>query len=574
MHVHDMQLARVDGLLEPFAVGVVEAEGEALVVGLVVGLADGDGLGVALHVGDVDVLDERVVVHEGFKQRGERGGIGGLLALVGEAFHQMGGQFPGDALHLVEFAVEEFRHEAADEVLDFLVGEGGVAAFLVGVHDLGVNLAHGGMLLGNLPFRGQVELLVDPVGHARAPGLVVDDARHAAVEDFGRIEDVVDFFVLGEAIHVDARAGGVEVLARKGVVVGDTVVEFLLEVLGDFRNHRGIGGLVVAGEGNVVDDQRLKRGVARALPEAHQRAVDAAAAVEPCGYTVDEHLVEVVVAAPSQPRAGDARIVGEGAHDALHRTRKRRAGEGHAVTHRIAEADFDGHGGFLREFHELARERQAEAVDVGAGHVLEVAARHDAPFERLGDDLEVVVHGLFARFTELEEDMVVGHAGEQAHFVEFHVMGDFEVVHIGAYPARDPREAVAAGPAHFDGFPVFRRIHEEFGRLNQAAFAAELVQQIEDARDLFDRVGRAGLLAVAEGGVRDEHGLGRAGDEEGVVEFDAADMRIRENVPVQFGLGRIVERQGAGSVFGIQQAHDAGPPEDKVLSVGKRECFS
>lgn len=46
--------------------------------------------------------------------------------------------------------------------------------------------------------------------------------------------------------------------------------------------------------------------------------------------------------------------------------------------------------------HELAREGQAEAVDVGVGHVFEVAAGHDAPFEGLGNDLEVVVHGLLA----------------------------------------------------------------------------------------------------------------------------------------------------------------------------------
>lgn len=59
------------------------------------------------------------------------------------------------------------------------------------------------------------------------------------------------------------------------------------------------------------------------------------------------------------------------------------------------------------------------------------------PFEGLGNDLEVVVHGLLAGFAELQEDVVVGHAGEQAHFIEFHIMGDLEVVHVGADPAGD-----------------------------------------------------------------------------------------------------------------------------------------
>lgn len=76
--------------------------------------------------------------------------------------------------------------------------------FFVGGHDLGVDLADGGMLLGDLPFRRQVELLVDPVGHARASRLVVDDDRHGAVEDLGGVEDVVDLFVLRQPVDVDA----------------------------------------------------------------------------------------------------------------------------------------------------------------------------------------------------------------------------------------------------------------------------------------------------------------------------------------------------------------------------------
>lgn len=117
---------------------------------------------------------------------------------------------------------------------------------------------------------------------------------------------------------MDARAGGVEVLAREGIVVRNAVVEFLLEILGDFRDDGGIGGLVVAGEGNVVDDQRFEGRVAGAFAKAHERAVDAAAAIQPCGHAVDEHLMEVVVPVPFEPCAGDARFVGEGADDALH----------------------------------------------------------------------------------------------------------------------------------------------------------------------------------------------------------------------------------------------------------------
>ena len=83
-------------------------------------------------------------------------------------------------------------------------------------HDPGVDLADGGMLLGDLPFRRQVELLVDPVGHARASRLVVDDDRHGAVEDLGGVEDVVDLFVLRQPVDVDAALVALKSLPAKG----------------------------------------------------------------------------------------------------------------------------------------------------------------------------------------------------------------------------------------------------------------------------------------------------------------------------------------------------------------------
>ena len=80
--------------------------------------------------------------------------------------------------------------------------------------------------------------------------------------------------------------------------------------------------------------------------------------------------------------------------------------------------------------------------------------------------------------------MVVGHAGEQAHFIEFHIMGDLEVVHVGADPAGDAGEAVASGAADFNSLAILWGIHEKkFGGLDESALAAELVEQVVDAGD-------------------------------------------------------------------------------------------
>jgi len=181
-----------------------------------------------------------------------------------------------------------------------------------------------------------------------------------------------------------------------------------------------------------------------------------------------------------------------------------------------------------------------------------MAARDDAPFQGLPGQVKIHVHGLLAGLPQLEIDMVVRHAGQHAGLVELHVPGQLEVFLVGADPGSHAREAVAARPADVDALAVLGRVQEELRRRDEARLAAHAVQEVEHLGHLLDRIRRPGLLAVTEGCVGDEHGIGRAGDEECIVEFDAADMRIWENVAVQFGFDAVVQRQGAGSMFLIQ----------------------
>ena len=175
---------------------------------------------------------------------------------------------------------------------------------------------------------------------------------------------------------------------------------------------------------------------------------------------------------PFKPFAGHARLLGEGVHEPLHGAGQGGAGVGHAVAHGVAEADLHGHAGLPGELHEALGQRQDEAVDVSPGHVLEVAAGDDAPLEGLRRQPGVHVEGLLARFAELQEDVVVGHAGEHAHLVELHVPGQLEVALVGAYPGGDAGEAVAARAAHVDALAVALGVEEEFGGLDEAGAAA------------------------------------------------------------------------------------------------------
>ena len=312
---------------------------------------------------------------------------------------------------------------------------------------------------------------------------------------------------------------------------------------------------VVAGERDVFHQQGFQGRVARAFAEAEQGAVDRAAAVQPGRDAVDQHLVEVVVAVPFQPLAGHPGLVGKGPHDALHRAGQGRAGPGHAVAHGVAEADLHRHAALARKLHEPLGQGQTEAVNVGPGHVLEVAARNDAPFQGLAGQIHVHVHGLPAGFAQLEKDMVVGHAGKHAGFVEFHVPHQLEVFLGGADPGRDPGKAVAARPADVDALAVLGRVEEEFRRRDQPGFAAQAVQEVEHLGHLLDRVGRPGLLAVAEGGVGNAHLFRRTRSQQHFVERRAANARIGKEFTVELGLFRFVQVQDAVAARLVNDAH-------------------
>ena len=63
------------------------------------------------------------------------------------------------------------------------------------------------------------------------------------------------------------------------------------------------------------------------------------------------------------------------------------------------------------------------------------------------------------------------------------------------------------------------------------------MEQVEDMRYLLDRVGRAGLLTVAESGIGDEARIRRAGRDDSIVKADAAYLSIRIKFAVELGVG-------------------------------------
>ena len=196
---------------------------------------------------------------------------------------------------------------------------------------------------------------------------------------------------------------------------------------------------VVPRRRDILDEHALDGGVAGALPETQERPVHRAAAVEPGGDAVDQDLVEVIVAVPLQEMARHPGIVDHGPHQLGHAPGQGGAGIRHAVAHGVAQPDLDVDAALFPQLHQLDGEGDAKAVDVGPGDVLEVAPGDNAHVQGGLDDAQVFVHGLFPAPIQLQEDVVIGHRGEDAGFFEAHLFHQGQVRGVGPDPAGDFR---------------------------------------------------------------------------------------------------------------------------------------
>ena len=291
----------------------------------------------------------------------------------------------------------------------------------------------------------EIEPGVDPVDDSRLARLVGDLEHDGPLQDLRRVEDVVDLLVLHETVEVHAGPRDVELGADEGVVGGDLEVHLAPEVVGDLRDHRRVDPVVFAVKLDVLEDKALDGRVSRALADAHQGPVGAAAAIEPGRRGVDQGLVEIVVAVPLEQVPGDARILDEGPDDLVHAPGQGRAGIGDPVAHGVAEADLDVDAALLAQLHQLDGKGDHEAVDVRPGEILEMAPGDDPRLEDGPHHVEIHLHGLLARDAQLEEDVVVGHRGEDARLLETHLLDEGDVLLHGADPAGDLRVAQIHG---------------------------------------------------------------------------------------------------------------------------------
>ncbi len=145
-----MQLPVGHGHLEPLAAGVVIPRLRQVAVLFRIGRISDDGLKqTACGIRQGEELNKGIMSHEITHERGSPRIIGAYGTIRGQAFDDVRGQLSGQTLDTLKFGYKKFRHAASDQRFHFLVGEGCIASFLIGFHNLVVNQPHGRMLLGH-----------------------------------------------------------------------------------------------------------------------------------------------------------------------------------------------------------------------------------------------------------------------------------------------------------------------------------------------------------------------------------------------------------------------------------------
>ena len=312
-------------------------------------------------------------------------------------------------------------------------------------------------------------------------------------------------------------------------------------VISDIGDRRGVHSVSGASERSVFHYHRLQRGVACSLSYPQQRAVHRARAVKPCGGGVCDRLVEIVVPVPLQMFALDVGVVLQTVDDTGHASGKRRLGVGHSVAHRVAGPYLYRNARVLGHLHQLIDEGHHESVEIGPGHVLQMASGHNPLLECHRHCGQVLIHGLLAGHVHFLEDVVVA-AGDQDAGLRYAQVSDQLIVFFFCpYPCGDLREREPEILASGYGFPVLLAVNEELRLPDYPERSSQSGYQFEQVNYLINGIRLDGLLAVPKRRVGDPYLVRHADGDPAVVECHPRDLFIVVDVPVKIGFRHILQ---------------------------------
>ena len=537
-----MNLPALKRFDEPFAVRLVRAHAVILIFRPIADIGDIFRGFPSVHVHHIGKLNGGVLLDELLHDRLLKLGLHGFHHRVADNLPDDGHRrLRGRELDFLQIGHEQFGHVLPDQFFHLLARDAGHASRLVPVGDPFVDPRDARMMLVDRIFSRKAELGVDPEGDAGFSGFVGDHRDDRAFEQLRRVEDVVDFLALDQAVHMNAGAGHIEAGADERKIRRNSEADLPFKVVRDVGDGGRIDAVGVPVKTDIFHDQGFERRVSRALPQTQKRSVCRTAAVKPGGGRVDQGLVKIIVAVPFEEMAGHPGILDEGADQLLHAPGKGRPGIGHAEPHRVAEANLDIHPALLAELHQLYRKRDAETVDVPSGHIFEMAAGPDARAQDGFNDPEIVVQRLPPVLVQLEEDMVIGYRGQDPRFRQPRLFDQWDILGGGPNPAGNFGIAQTEVPALFHRLPVFGAVQEKFRLADDAVRPSEAAHQRIEIDDLLDAVGGPRLLAVTERRIRDEHIRRGVERHDLVVEIDPAHLIIGENILLQVRLRDVLQ---------------------------------
>ncbi len=348
---------------------------------------------------------------------------------------------------------------------------------------------------------------------------------------------------------MDSRAGRIELFADERIVGRNTIGQFGFEIFGSIGNRGGVNAVRVPFDADILDDESFDGSIPCPFTEAQQRAVRAAAPIEPGRGGIDDHFVKIIVTVPFKQMSGNPGVINEGSNQFRNTPREGRPGIGNAESQSVAKADLYVDPAFFSQPHQFQSEGNAKTKDIGPGDIFKMAPGDDPSFQGCPDNPQIFLQNGFAVALEFQEDMIIGNRRKDARFFQAHLRHQLEVLLHGPNPAVDLRIAVTLGKTQLDRLTVFLGVEEEFRLADYPIWTGKPVEKIEDGPDLFHRIGRPSLLAIAESGVGDKDVFRRVNGQQFVVEVDPRHFIVREDFSHQIG-ARDVE-QTVLPVFGM-----------------------
>lgn len=136
--------------------------------------------------------------------------------------------------------------------------------------------------------------------------------------------------------------------------------------------------------------------------------------------------------------------------------------------------------------------------------------------------------------------MVIRAGGKDPGLFDLHRFNQFEILNYRSDPAGYFGEIKTEFPAFFHGFTVFISIKKKFCLPDQSPGTPEPAHQFKNPDDLFDGIGRSGLLAVPERRIGDPDLFRHVHRNDIAGKLDGGNFFIGEDIPEKFGFLNII----------------------------------